>query len=70
MSTFDLNEKVDRRHSDCAKWNVEENELPMWIADMDFKAAPAIQKALAARLAHGVFGYSEIPDACANAYIS
>ena len=70
MSTFDLNEKVDRRHSDCAKWNVEENELPMWIADMDFKAAPAIQKALAARLAHGVFGYSEIPDAWANAYIS
>ncbi len=51
------------------KWNVSKNELPMWVADMDFAAAPEIRKAMQKRLDHGIFGYSEIPDAWYEAYI-
>lgn len=69
-TVFDFDEVVDRRNTDCAKWNVGENELPMWIADMDFKTAPAVRDALAKRLAHGVFGYSDIPDAWSDAYVN
>ena len=53
---------VDRRGTHSLKWDVRDNELPMWVADMDFKTAPAIIEALQKRVEHGVFGYSIIPD--------
>lgn len=59
---YDFDELVDRRHSNSLKWDVGENELPMWVADMDFKAAPAIREALLKRWENGVFGYTIIPD--------
>lgn len=65
---YDFDTPVNRRGTDSLKWNVSENELPMWVADMDFKAAPEIREALAKRLEHGVFGYAEIPDAWYEAY--
>ena len=46
------------------------DELPMWVADMDFQTAPAIRAALERRVAHGVFGYSIVPNEWADAYIS
>lgn len=57
---FDI--PVNRRDTNSLKWNVKENELPMWVADMDFQTAPEIQKAIQKRVEHGVFGYSIIPD--------
>ena len=36
-SNFD--EMIDRRNTASLKWDVEENELPMWVADMDFATA-------------------------------
>jgi cystathionine beta-lyase len=48
---------------------VAENELPMWVADMDFKTAPEIQNAIIERAKHGVFGYSIIPDEWYQAYM-
>ena len=58
-------EYVDRKGSDCYKWDSEcaENCLPLWIADMDFKAAKPIREAMQRRLDHGVFGYSIVPQA-------
>ena len=41
----------------------EENVLPMWVADMDFRTAPAIIDALQKRVAHGIFGYTKVPEA-------
>ena len=52
------------------EWKVAENELPMWVADMDFRTAPEILDALKSRLDHGVFGYTDVPDAWYNAYIN
>ena len=58
-------EYVDRKGSDCYKWDSEcaENCLPLWIADMDFAAAKPIREAMQRRLDHGVFGYSIVPQA-------
>jgi cystathionine beta-lyase len=56
--TFNFDQIIDRRASDSAKWNYfAADVLPMWVADMDFTAPPAVIEALQARIAHGVFGY-------------
>lgn len=51
---------VDRRGSDSVKWSryAGTDVLPMWVADMDFPAPPAVVEALHARVAHSVFGYA------------
>lgn len=66
---YDFDTPVNRRNTNSLKWDVAENELPMWVADMDFETAPEIKAALAARVAHGVFGYTVVPDAWYRAYI-
>lgn len=58
MMNYDFDTVVNRRGTDSCKWDVPENELPMWVADMDFQTAPEIREALAKRLEHGVFGYN------------
>ena len=44
--------------------------IPLWVADMDFKAAPAIQEAVRKRAEHGVFGYTVVDDDYYEAVIS
>lgn len=57
MSIFDT--PIDRRGSDSIKWGkyAGRDILPMWVADMDFAAPPAVLTRLQARIAEGVFGY-------------
>ncbi len=59
---YDFDKPTDRRKTASLKWDVAENELPMWIADMDFEALPEIREALQKTVDHGIFGYSSIPD--------
>ena len=65
-------EYVNRKGSDCYKWDSEcaAGSLPLWIADMDFKAAAPIREAMQRRLDHGVFGYSIVPQANYDAVAS
>lgn len=63
---FDL--PIDRRYTASLKWDVSENELPMWVADMDFETAPEIKEDIIKRAEHGVFGYSIISDEWSMAY--
>lgn len=65
---YDFERVVDRRNTCSLKWDVKEGELPMWVADMDFPVAPEIKRAIAARVEHGVFGYSVIPEEWGKAY--
>jgi cystathionine beta-lyase len=52
---FDFDKLVERRYSGSVKWEaVDDVTLPLWVADMDFEAAPAIRQALAKRVEHGV----------------
>lgn len=67
MSQYNLDTIIDRRATNSLKWQVAENELPMWVADMDFAAAPEITAALAERVQHGVFGYETIPESWSEA---
>jgi cystathionine beta-lyase len=59
VSPFDT--LIDRRGSAALKWDkyAGRDILPMWVADMDFAAPPAVLEALQTRLEHGVFGYSQ-----------
>ena len=66
---YDFDTVIDRHNTYSVKWDVKENELPMWVADMDFKVAPEILEAVQKRMDNGVFGYSIIPDEWKNAYI-
>lgn len=59
---YDFDQVPDRRGSGSLKWDVGTGELPMWVADMDFPTCPAVREALAARVAHGVFGYTDVTE--------
>lgn len=65
-NNFDVN--VNRLNSNSMKWDVREDMLPMWVADMDFTAAPAIREAIQKRADHGVFGYTLLSDEWYEAY--
>ena len=69
---YDFDELVERRGTNCVKWDEISTEgvIPLWVADMDFKVAPAIQKALQQRVEHGVFGYNIVPESYYEATIS
>jgi len=56
---FDFDERIPRRGSASFKWDTDADPdmLPMWVADMDFRTAPAVVEALAQRARHGIFGY-------------
>lgn len=61
--TFDFDTPVDRRGSDSLKWGkyAGRDILPLWVADTDFRSAPAVIEALRRRAEHGVFGYGAPP---------
>ena len=69
---YNFDEIVSRRESYSYKWdsNKDENILPMWVADMDFKTAQPIIDALVSKALHGVFGYTKVPGKYYNAVIS
>ena len=63
-----FDESIDRRGTGSCKWSGPEGELPMWVADMDFRSPVAVTKALEKRIGQGVFGYTEPDDSWAKAY--
>jgi len=67
-----FDEPIDRRNTDSFKWGVYARHgdvLPLWVADMDFRSAPAIAEALAGRAAQGVYGYAKDSEASVAALI-
>lgn len=66
---YDFDTPINRRNTNSLKWDVAENELPMWVADMDFATAPEIQAAIRQRVSHGAFGYSVVSDEWYQVYI-
>lgn len=72
MKNYDFSVLVDRRGGDSVKWNhfSTDDIVPLWVADMDFPAAPAIQEALQRRVDHGVFGYAQVDEGYYDAIVS
>ena len=69
---YNFDERIDRRGTGCVKWDMapDKDVLPLWVADMDFRAAPAILEAVKKRSEHGVFGYTVVEDDYYDAVIS
>ena len=61
--SFDFDTPVERAGTWSTRWEryAGRDVIPLWVADTDFRAAPAVLEALSARIAHGVFGYSTPP---------
>ena len=70
--TYNFDKLTERRGTGCVKWDemTDKDIIPMWIADMDFPVAPAIQEAIKRRASHPVFGYTYVQDDYYNAVIS
>lgn len=62
---YDFSRPTDRRGTDSYKWDSapEADIIPLWVADMDFETFPSITEALQQRVAHGIFGYTRVPEA-------
>ena len=64
---YDFDKVVDRTGTESLKWVYPRQVLkvaeaiPMWVADMDFEAPPAVVEAVTRRAEHGVFGYPLVP---------
>ena len=60
--TYDFDQRIDRRGSGSIKWDrYDEDVLPMWVADMDFRVPDPVIRAMHERVEHGVFGYGSEP---------
>ncbi|WZL72256.1 pyridoxal phosphate-dependent aminotransferase [Clostridiaceae bacterium 35-E11] len=63
---YELNDVIARKNTDCLKWDgleerfglTDEDLLPMWVADMDFRAPERVIDAIIKRAEHGIFGYA------------
>lgn len=68
LKKINFNIVVNRKNTNCLKYDFAvrrgrpENVLPLWVADMDFKVAPEITQEIEKRVAHGIFGYSEVKE--------
>lgn len=68
---YDFDKTIDRRATNSYKWDsAPGGVLPMWVADIDFRTAPAIIDVLQKRVVHGIFGYTRVPDAYYDAVTS
>lgn len=69
---YDFDREVSRRGTNSYKWDISEQDdvLPLWVADMDFRTAPAIIEALRKRVEHGIFGYTLVPTGYYEAVIN
>jgi len=61
---YNFDELIERRGTGCVKWDESPaaDVIPLWVADMDFKAAPAILEAVRKRAEHGVYGYTVVGE--------
>ena len=67
---YDFESAIDRHGTNSLKWDLFDDDLPMWVADMDFRVAPKIQEAISRRAEHPVYGYTIVPDELFEAYIN
>lgn len=72
MKQYNFDEIIDRRGTDSLKFDcgplrgVPDGLLPLWVADMDFRAPDCVLEALKKCVDHGIFGYSEVGDSYAE----
>lgn len=66
MKQYDFDEIIERKNTNSLKFDcaaqrgLPEDTLPLWVADMDFRAPDCVLEALQKCVDHGIFGYSEV----------
>jgi len=74
-SGFDFDHEINREGTHSVKYDGRQNMfgksdvIPVWVADMDFAAPPAVIRALSERAAHPIYGYTLFPDSLYDALI-
>ena len=69
MNKYNFDELVNRKNTGSYKWNLlKEDELPMWVADMDFHVLPEIKEAILKRAEIDSYGYVECPKEYYESY--
>ena len=59
---YDFDRIINRKGTNSYKWDSVECEEALWVADMDFETAPCVIEAMKARMEHGCFGYTHVPE--------
>ncbi|MFA6625026.1 MAG: PatB family C-S lyase [Bacilli bacterium] len=67
---IDFDKRTNRLGTDSTKWNVKKDELPMWIADMDFKTFPKVTENIIKRARIGTYGYSDVSEEWKKSVVS
>lgn len=73
MAHYNFDEVIDRKNTNSLKYDfaVERGRpadvLPLWVADMDFRAPKPVLDALHRAVDHGIFGYSDVKENYYNA---
>jgi len=66
---YNFDEIVDRRNTGSLKWHYTDDTIPLWVADMDFKAAQPILQTIEQTVQHGILGYTKPTDALYDSII-
>ena len=67
---YNFDTVIDRKNTNSLKWDLFDDEYPMWVADMDFYAAPSIYESVNRKAKHGVYAYSFVNDEIFDSYIN
>ena len=74
IETFIQAHYQSRKQTNSLKWDAlkeryqDDTLLPLWVADTEFSVPQTVQQALSERIAHGIFGYSIVPETYFSAY--
>lgn len=74
-SDFDFDHEINRAGTSSLKYDGRQNlfgkedVIPVWVADMDFAAPPAVTRALTERAVHPIYGYTLFPDSLYDSLI-
>jgi cysteine-S-conjugate beta-lyase len=69
--SFNFDQIPNRRATESTKWQAyDEDVLPMWVADMDFRSPEPVIQALRQRVEHGIFGYPRQPAGLKESIVS
>ena len=60
---YNFDEVIDRRNTGSVKWHYSDDTIPLWVADMDFKAAAPILQSIEQVTQHGILGYTKPTEA-------
>lgn len=67
---YNFDEIIDRRGTGSLKWHYSDDTIPLWVADMDFRAAPPILDSVQRVIDHGILGYTKPTSALYEAIIN